>query len=721
MISLFKQSEPRSSRLNLAWCFMILVVFSSVALLPGRASALIVDHTATGDFGKIPSSYFSICRDRQKIYYGHTSHGSQLITGMEMLEETDDSSNPGLYDRPDIHEDSPDLGYPEWEPNTRAYLNAHPDTTLVMWSWCGQLSDMASPEVDDYLSKMDKLESDYPDTTFVYMTGHLDGTGTNGTLNKNNERIRDYCKDHSKVLYDFADIESYDPGGKFYPNASDVCEWCENWCDTYSCPDCADCAHSHCFNCYLKGQALWWMLARVAGWSGEGDNSNGPHDFYVQQSGGNDANPGNAWGIGHAFATIGKAMAIAAGSAGSDTIHVAAGDYRETVNMVSNVTILGGYPVSGGTQQIKWSGTIINGENKRPGVLIVDCRDVVVDGFVIQNGSVTTSGAGINIDDSSEVAISDNIIVGNSAGLDGGGIYFKASDGRIERNIIDGNSCGNKGGGICIYGSSGPVINNLIINNVAATGGGISYSDQSSASLINNTIADNSAHSSGGVGCHDGSTSDIINCIVWGNTPGQIAKSADSTLTATFSDIENGYAGTGNIDSDPRFTGNGGYALVQGSPCIDKGTMTSAPLIDLAGYPRPYGKSVDMGAYEFKITGPTVVSASPESGALHVDPGTLIVATFSDDMAASSINSQTFIVKDTAGSKVSGSIAYAGKSAAFTPAAALAPGEKYTVTLTTGIKSTGGVALTGDYVWEFTTNEESGSGGCFIGLLLLNW
>jgi len=394
--------------------------------------------------------------------------------------------------------------------------------------------------------------------------------------------------------------------------------------------------------------------------------------------------------------------------------------------MASGVTILGGYPVSGGTEQSNLSGTVINGEGKRQGVLIVDCRDVMVDGFVIQNGSsITASGAGINIDNSSAVTISDNIIVGNSSGLDGGGIYFKASDGRIERNIIDDNSCGNKGGGICIYGSSGPVINNLIINNVAATGGGVSYTDQSSASLINNTIADNSAHSSGGVGCHDGSSSDIVNCIIWGNAPGQIAKSADSTLTVTYSDIEKGYAGTGNIDSDPRFTGNGVYALMQGSPCIDKGTSTSAPEVDLAGLPRPYGKGVDMGAYEFTITGPTVVYTSPESGALHVDPGTLVVATFSDDMAASSINSQTFIVKDAAGSKISGSIAYAGKSAAFTPAAALGFGEKYTVTLTTGIKTAGGVALTNEYVWDFTTNEAGGSGGgggggCFMGLLLLN-
>ena len=42
-----------------------------------------------------------------------------------------------------------------------------------------------------------------------------------------------------KVLFDFADIESYDPAGNYYPNGSDACEWCDDWCAAHP-GDCAN-------------------------------------------------------------------------------------------------------------------------------------------------------------------------------------------------------------------------------------------------------------------------------------------------------------------------------------------------------------------------------------------------------------------------------------------------------------------------------------------------
>lgn len=106
------------------------------------------------------------------------------------------------------------------------------------------------------------------------MTGHATGTYQN-----NNAMIRDYVLAHSKILFDFEDIETHDPDGNYYPETTDGCEWCDDWC--YNHPeDCVNlpercesglptcCPHSHRLNCVNKSKAFWWMMARLAGWNG---------------------------------------------------------------------------------------------------------------------------------------------------------------------------------------------------------------------------------------------------------------------------------------------------------------------------------------------------------------------------------------------------------------------------------------------------------------------
>jgi hypothetical protein len=73
-----------------------------------------------------------------------------------------------------------------------------------------------------------------------------------------------------------------------------------------------------------------------------------------------------------------------------------------------------------------------------------------------------------------------------------------------------------------------------------------------------------------------------------------------------------GYWGTlnwleGNIDCDPMFDMNlpNRYSLLEGSPCIDAGTLElpdgiELPEYDLAGNPRISGNMIDMGPYEWQ-------------------------------------------------------------------------------------------------------------------------
>jgi hypothetical protein len=231
-------------------------------LAPGT---VVAGHEAVTSFSSIPTTVLDFIRTNFRVYYGHTSHGSQIMTGLSMLAaESPDHTAPSFHE---IGDDLGSDGDVSWATTTRAFLDSHPgEYNVVMWSWCGGVSSNTEPGINTYLSTMTQLETEYPEVVFIYMTGHLDGSGVSGNLYARNNQIRAYATANHKVLFDFADIESYDPNGQYYPDSSDDCGWCSNWCDTHDCPVCGSCAHSHCFNCYLKGKAFWWMMARVAGW-----------------------------------------------------------------------------------------------------------------------------------------------------------------------------------------------------------------------------------------------------------------------------------------------------------------------------------------------------------------------------------------------------------------------------------------------------------------------
>lgn len=257
------------------------------------SSAVVVNHNNT-DISKIPESYIKQAKTNFKVFFIHTSHGGQIISGMEALRNSLGSlysfNSTGSGGSLKIEEEYGDLGHNGdlgWEYQVRDKLGETGNgINMVMISWCAGVSDNTSLGINAYLSAMNNLEKDYPNVTFVYMTGHLDGGGESGNLNRMNSLIRNYANTNKKVLFDFAGIESYDPSGNYFLNkgADDGCNysggnWASEWCDKNSenslCSY-VECAHSESLNCNLKGRAFWWMAARLAGWNGSSNSSSVP-------------------------------------------------------------------------------------------------------------------------------------------------------------------------------------------------------------------------------------------------------------------------------------------------------------------------------------------------------------------------------------------------------------------------------------------------------------
>jgi predicted outer membrane repeat protein len=161
------------------------------------------------------------------------------------------------------------------------------------------------------------------------------------------------------------------------------------------------------------------------------------------------------------------------------------------------------------------------------------------------------------------------------------------------------------GGAIYCEGCSPLILNCLFAGNVSQDNGGAIYG---TPFIRGCTFTENEAYYSQGgavAGDSDQNKAQILNSILWGNTPDQALYAA-----VVWSDVQGGWAGSGNIAADPLFVNPAAsdYHLQAGSPCIDAGTPTFPFLpgeIDLDGQRRVWDGNgdgqprADMGVDEY--------------------------------------------------------------------------------------------------------------------------
>jgi hypothetical protein len=299
-------------------------------------------------------------------------------------------------------------------------------------------------------------------------------------------------------------------------------------------------------------------------------------------------------------------------------------------------TIIQGYQVPGTT----------NGDGAIRCVYLADGASL--SGFTLTNGATRKSdtddfreesGGGVWCE-STNAAVFNCVVVGNSADDFGGGAY----GGTLNNCTLTGNSAAGWGGGawggtLNIHSSwfrgeaSVSTLNNCTLSgNSALAGGG------AAGGILNNcTLTGNSAAGSGG-GAYDGTLNNctltgnsadngggtlggsLNNCIVYFNTAPiganyfrpiglPVFLVMNYCCTTPLPTNGFGFNGLGNITNAPLFVDDAGgnLRLQSGSPCINAGRNALAPVgPDLDGNPRVVNGTVDIGAYEFQGSGSVI-------------------------------------------------------------------------------------------------------------------
>ena len=290
-----------------------------------------------------------------------------------------------------------------------------------------------------------------------------------------------------------------------------------------------------------------------------------------------------------------------------DTVLVAPNTYYENINFNGKHIVVASYFVLNQNRTFITS-TIINGSTPSNTdtvscVVINSGEDstAILQGFTVTGGkgtkwvdpnlpSYTWRGGGGVLTFMSSPTIKNNLIINNEVintngvnGAQGGGILCYGGNPKIINNVITLNNA-RYGAGIVIDYSGGIIKNNIIYKNSGGQdygGGGFWSIGNGSSPIIleNNHIVENSVTGSGSYGGRGGAmfvwmgTVTVRNNIIWGNTQSQgdpIAEIDGGNAEITYSNVEGGFSGTGNINLIPAFLDSSLY-LSELSSCIDAG------------------------------------------------------------------------------------------------------------------------------------------------------
>jgi hypothetical protein len=219
------------------------------------------------------------------------------------------------------------------------------------------------------------------------------------------------------------------------------------------------------------------------------------------------------------------------------------------------------------------------------GVRIVSSSPTLLNCVIHDNSS--GQGGGVFVQGSaSNVIIRNCIVTGNTADdffEAGGGLFVRdGASVSVQASIIQSNFtvyANALGGGIFVCGGAVSVTNTVIYQN-----GGSLYGNGSGAVAVDTGGLSN---------CSSNATIDVEDSILFGDVPFELSGSG---ITVSYSDIQGGYAGTGNIAANPIFADTSFHLLDGASPAVDAGDPV-ASTNDLCLPPSLGTSRNDMGCY----------------------------------------------------------------------------------------------------------------------------
>lgn len=260
--------------------------------------------------------------------------------------------------------------------------------------------------------------------------------------------------------------------------------------------------------------------------------------------------------------------------------------------------------------------TIENGYVDGEGAGIQSNTNLYCDKIVVKNNHTSKDGGGISADNSSKANLwLNNSVIENNSGYFGGG--FKTWNADVRNSIIRGNTAKHSAGGF--YAAYAQVYNSIITSNTsqASAYNGGAFHSHSSLSIVNSLIANNNS----GVTIYSGDSNYIVNTVFSNNGLFDVKSSGSSSVNIDYSYFNGSmsipYFGSNNISSgELGFVdeNNSNYRLTSLSALLDMGTIENnavdIPLLDMDGYKRVAGASIDIGPYELSSSRPTLYAFS---------------------------------------------------------------------------------------------------------------